>query len=57
MIIIMQRPNAHHQDTEAHLFSIDHVAKPLPNATHTFEDQHREKQESQQPYLDHLFAR
>jgi hypothetical protein len=25
-------PNAHHQDTEASLFTIDRVAKPLPNA-------------------------
>ena len=28
-------PNAHHQDTEAHLFSIDRIAKPLPNAAQT----------------------
>jgi hypothetical protein len=25
-------PNAHHQDTEAPLFTIDCIAKPIPNA-------------------------
>jgi hypothetical protein len=60
-------PNAHHQDTEASLFTIDCIAKPLPNAAQTLEEQHVEEQESQQPYLAcltqvwhseiHLFAR
>jgi hypothetical protein len=27
-------PNAHHQDKYNHLFTIDRIAKPLPNATH-----------------------
>jgi hypothetical protein len=44
-------PNAHHQYTEAPLFSIDHVAEPLPNAAQTLEDQHCEEPESQQPHL------
>ncbi len=60
-------PNAHHQYTEASLFSIDRFAKPLPNAAQTLEDHHFEEPESQEPYLDclmqvwhreiHLFAR
>jgi hypothetical protein len=33
-------PNAHHQDKKYSLFSIDRVAKPLPNAAQTLEDQH-----------------
>jgi hypothetical protein len=45
-------PNAHHQHTEAPLFSFDCVAKPLPNAAQTLEDQHFEEPESQEPYLD-----
>jgi hypothetical protein len=47
-------PNAHHQYTEAPLFSIDCIAKSLPNAAQALEDQHCEEQESQQPYLDCL---
>jgi hypothetical protein len=47
-------PNTHHQDTEAHLFTIDRVVEPLPNAAQTLEDQHFEEPESQQPYLDCL---
>jgi hypothetical protein len=31
-------PNAHHQYTEAPLFSFDRVAKPLLNAAQTLED-------------------
>jgi hypothetical protein len=46
--------NAHHQDTEAPLFTIDRIAKPLPNAAQTLEDQHFEEPESQQTYLDCL---
>jgi hypothetical protein len=42
-------PNAHCQDTEAPLFTIDR-----PNAAQTLEDQHFEEPESQQPYLDCL---
>jgi hypothetical protein len=36
------------------LFSINCVAKPLPNAAQTLEDQHFEEPESQQPYLNCL---
>jgi hypothetical protein len=47
-------PNAHHQDKKSPLFSSDHVAKPLPNAAQTLEDQHFEEPESQQPFFDCL---
>jgi hypothetical protein len=60
-------PNAHHQDTEAPLVTIDCIAEPLPNAAQTLEDQHFEEPESQEPFRDcltqvwhreiHLFAR
>ena len=46
--------NDHHQDTGACLFTIDRVAKPLPNAAQTLEDQNFEEPESQQPFLDCL---
>ncbi len=46
--------NAHHQYTEAPLFSIDRLDKPVPNAAQTLEDQHFEEPESQEPYLDCL---
>jgi hypothetical protein len=39
-------PNAYPQYTEAPLFSIDHVAKPLPNTAQTLEDQHCEESEN-----------
>jgi hypothetical protein len=47
-------PNAHHQDKKSSLFTIDRVAKPLPNAAQTLEDQHFEEPESHQLYLDCL---
>jgi hypothetical protein len=47
-------PNAHHQDKYIHLFTIDHVPKPLPNAAQALEDQDFEEPENQQPYLDCL---
>ncbi len=47
-------PNAHHQYTEAPFSTIDRIAKPLPNASQTLEDQHFEEPESQQSYLDCL---
>ncbi len=34
------------------MFTIDHVAKPLPNAAQTLEDPHFEEPESQQPFFD-----
>ncbi len=36
------------------MFTIDRVAKPLPNAAQTSEDPHVEDPESQQQYLDCL---
>jgi hypothetical protein len=44
-------PNANHQDKSSSLFTIDCVAKPLPNAAQTLEDPHVEDPESQQQYL------
>jgi hypothetical protein len=43
--------NANHQDKTSSLFTIDRVAKPLPNAAQTLEDPHVEEPESQQPFL------
>ncbi len=43
--------NAHHQDKKSSLFSIDRIAKPVPNAAQTLEDQHFEDPESQQPFF------
>ncbi len=34
------------------MFTIDRVAKPLPNAAQTLEDPHFEEPESQQPFFD-----
>ena len=60
-------PNANHQDKTSSLFTIDRIAKPLPNAAQTLEDPHFEEPESQQPFFDcitqvwhqhiHLYAR
>ncbi len=47
-------PNAHNQDKNSSLFSIDRIAKQLPNAAQTLEDQHFEETESQQPFYDCL---
>jgi hypothetical protein len=47
-------PNAHHQDKKSSLFSLDRVAKPLPNAAQILEDQHFEEPGSQQPFFDFL---
>ena len=44
--------NVHHQDKKSSFFSIDRIAKPLPNAAQTLEDQDFEEPESQQQYLD-----
>jgi hypothetical protein len=44
-------PNTHHQDKKSSLFSIDCVAKPIPNAAQTLDDHHFEDQESQQPFF------
>jgi hypothetical protein len=45
-------PNANHQDKTSSLFTIDRVAKPLPNAAQTLEDPHVEEPESQQLFFD-----
>jgi hypothetical protein len=45
-------PNANHQDKTSSLFIIEHVAKPVPNAAQTLEDQQFEDPENQQHYLD-----
>jgi hypothetical protein len=45
-------PNPYYQSENSFLFSIDRIAKPLPNAAQTLEDQHFEKPESQQPFFD-----
>ena len=47
-------PNANHQDKTSSLFTIDRIAKPVPNAAQTLEDQQFEDSESQQQYLDCL---
>jgi hypothetical protein len=47
-------PNDHHQDKKSSLFTIERIAKPLPNAAQTLKDQHFEEPESQQLYLDCL---
>jgi hypothetical protein len=45
-------PNANHQDKTSSSFTIDGIAKPLPNAAQTLEDPHVEEPESQQPFFD-----
>ncbi len=45
-------PNANHQDKTSSLSTINRIAKPVPNATQTLEDQQFEDPESQQQYLD-----
>jgi hypothetical protein len=45
-------PNVNHQDKTSSLFTIDRIAKPLPNAAQTFEDPNFEEPESQQPFCD-----
>ncbi len=45
-------PNANHQDKTSSLFTIDSVAKPLPNAAQTLEDPHFGEPESQQLFFD-----
>jgi hypothetical protein len=44
-------PNDNHQDQTSSLFTIDRIAKPLPNAAQTLEDPHFEESESQQPFF------
>jgi hypothetical protein len=44
-------PNANHQDKTSSLFTIDHVAKPLPNSAQTLKDLHVEEPENQQTFF------
>jgi hypothetical protein len=60
-------PNANHQVPSVPLFTVDHIAKPVPNAAQTLQDQQFEDQESQELFLQcltpvwhrdiHVFAR
>jgi hypothetical protein len=45
-------PSANHQDKTSSSFTIDRIAKPVPNAAQTLEDHQFEDPESQQQYLD-----
>jgi hypothetical protein len=38
-------PNANHQVQRVSLFTVDHIAKPVPNAAQTLQDQQSEDQE------------
>ncbi len=45
-------PNTNYQEKTSSLFTIDCIAKSVPNAALTLEDQQFEDSESQQQYLD-----
>ncbi len=47
-------PNANHQVPRVPLFTIDRIAKPLPTAAQTLEDQYCEEPESQELFGDCL---
>ncbi len=47
-------PNSNHQVPRAPLFTVDHIAKPVPNAAQTLQDQQFEDQESQELFLQCL---
>jgi hypothetical protein len=44
-------PNANLQVPRVPLFTVDHIAKPVPNAAQTLQDQQFEDQESQELFL------
>jgi hypothetical protein len=44
-------PNANHQVQRVPLFTVDRIAKPVPNAAQTLQDQQFEDQESQELFL------
>jgi hypothetical protein len=48
------KPNANHQVPRVPLFTVDHNAKPEPNAAQTLEDQQFEDPESQELFLQCL---
>jgi hypothetical protein len=47
-------PNSNHQVQRVLLFTVDHTAKPVPNAAQTLEDQQFEDQESKELFLQCL---
>ncbi len=47
-------PNTNHQVQRVPLFTVDHIAKPVPNAAQTLQDQQFEDQESQELFLQCL---
>jgi hypothetical protein len=47
-------PNANHQVPRVPLFTVDHIAKPEPNAAQKLEDQQVEDPDSQEQFLDCL---
>jgi hypothetical protein len=47
-------PNANHQVPRVPSFTVDHIAKPVPNAAQTLQDQQFEDQESQDLFLQCL---
>jgi hypothetical protein len=47
-------PNANYQVQKVPLFTVDHTAKPVPNAAQTLEDQQFEDPESQEQFLQCL---
>jgi hypothetical protein len=47
-------PNANHQVQRVPLFTVDRIAKPVPNAAQTLQDQQFEDQESQELFLQCL---
>ncbi len=47
-------PNANHQVPRAPLFTVNRIAKPVPSAAQTLEDQQFEDPESQELFLDCL---
>jgi hypothetical protein len=47
-------PNANHQVPRVPLFTVDHIAKPVPHAAQTLQDQQFEDQESQELFLQCL---
>jgi hypothetical protein len=44
-------PNAQHQGSEAHLYSIDYTDKPPPNPAQLLQELHHEELASQQPFF------
>ena len=47
-------PNSNHQVQRVPLFTVDHIAKPVPNAAQTLQDQQFEDRESQELFLQCL---